>query len=214
MHGMALVGHGHYVWWIRALHTYGYLALFGLIGLQDLGVPTVVPGAAFLVVAGYLASQGVLNPVVAVLVAAIASLLGGTVLFGFSRWGGAAFARSFGRVTTIDAARRERLERWLLRWGLAAWIAFRLVPGFRCALSIVSGFSGMSYRQFLLLSGVSALVWASAFVWLGVALGPHWGGAVSYVLASGPLALVVLVVAALVFGWRNLRARRASHEPV
>jgi membrane protein DedA with SNARE-associated domain len=214
MHGLALIGHGQYTWLIRALHTYGYLALFGLIGLQDLGVPTLVPGAVFLVAAGYLASQGVLNPVAAVVAACVGSLLGGTVLFGLSRWGGEAFARYFGRVTAIDDARRERLERWLLRWGLAAWIVFRLVPGFRCALTVVSGFSGMSYRQFLALSGVSALLWASVFVWLGVALGPHWGRAISYVLASGPLAIVALVAVALVIGWRNLRARHAKRAPL
>ncbi|HEV2236553.1 MAG TPA: DedA family protein [Ktedonobacterales bacterium] len=214
MHAMALIGHGHYRWLLQALHSYGYLALFGLIGLQDLGVPTVVPGAVFLMIAGYFASQGLLNPLAAVLVASLASLLGGTVLFGFSRWGGEALMRYFGRITAIDAARRERLERWLLHWGLAAWIAFRLVPGFRCALSVVSGVSGMSYRQFLMRSGVSALLWAGAFVWLGVVLGPHWPGAVSYVLASGPLALTALVGVALVLGWRNLRARRAKHKLV
>jgi membrane protein DedA with SNARE-associated domain len=209
MHGLG-IGHGHYTWLINALHTYGYLALFGLIGLQDLGVPTLVPGAIFLVIGGYLASQGVLNPFVAVAAASMGSVLGGTVLFGLSRWGGEAFVQYFGRVTTIDAARRERLERWLLRWGLPAWIIFRLVPGFRCALSIVSGLSGMTYRQFLLLSGISALVWSGAFVALGVALGPHWGRAISYVLASGPVALVVLITVAIVMGWRGVRASRAK----
>ncbi len=212
MHGLG-IGHGHYAWLFRALHTYGYLALFGLIGLQDLGVPTLVPGAVFLVIGGYLASQGVLNPLVAVVAASTGSLLGGTVIFGLSRWGGEAFVRYFGRVVAIDAARRQRLEHWVLRWGLAAWIIFRLVPGFRCALSIVSGFSGMRYRQFVLLSGISALLWSGAFVALGVALGPHWASAISYVLASGPLALVVLFGVAVFVGWRNLRARRGTREP-
>lgn len=211
MHGV-FVEHGHYAALIRALHTYGYVALFGLIGLQDLGVPTLVPGAVFLVIGGYLASQGVLNPVAAVVAASAGSLLGGTVLYGFSRWGGEAFVRYFGRVTTIDAARRARLEHWLLRWGLAAWVTFRLVPGFRCALSMVSGFSGISYRQFVVLSGASALIWTSAFIALGVVLGPHWASATKYVLASGPLALVALAAAAIFLGWRNLRARRAKRE--
>jgi membrane protein DedA with SNARE-associated domain len=152
----------------------------------------------------------VLNPIVAVVVASVGSLLGGTVLFGLSRWGGAAFVHYFGRVTAVDAERRERLEHWLLRWGLAAWIIFRLVPGFRCALSIVSGFSGMPYRQFVLLSGISALVWSGAFVALGVVLGPHWGRAISYVLASGPLALAVLIVVVLIIGLRTVSARRAK----
>jgi membrane protein DedA with SNARE-associated domain len=206
------MGHGHYTWLISALRSYGYLALFGLIGLQDIGVPTLVPGAIFLVIGGYLASQGVLNPFVAVAAASVGSVLGGTVLFGLSRWGGEAFVHQFGRVTTIDAARRERLEHWLLRWGLLAWVIFRLVPGFRCALSIVSGLSGMAYRDFLLLSGISALIWSGAFVALGVALGPHWGRAISYVLASGPVALVVLVIVAVVVGWRTVSARRGKGE--
>jgi membrane protein DedA with SNARE-associated domain len=204
--------HGHYTWLIRALHSYGYLALFGLIGLQDLGVPTLVPGAIFLVVGGYLASQGVLNPFVAVAAASVGSVLGGTVLFGLSRWGGEAFVRYFGRVTAIDVSRRERLEHWLLRWGLVAWVIFRLVPGFRCALSIISGLSGMTYREFLLLSGISALIWSGAFVALGVVLGPHWGRAISYVLATGPVALVALVIVAIVIGWRNVSARRGKGE--
>jgi membrane protein DedA with SNARE-associated domain len=212
MHGLAPIEHGHYMWLFRALHNYGYLALFGVIGLQDLGVPTLLPGAVFLVVSGYLVSQGVMNPVVAVVAASAGSLMGGTVLFGFSRWGGEAFIRHFGRVVAIDQARQQRLEHWILRWGLAAWVAFRLVPGFRCALSVVSGFSGMSYRQFVLLSGTSAVIWSAAFVALGVALGPHWARAISYVLASGPLALVALAVVAIILGWRNLTARRVKRE--
>jgi membrane protein DedA with SNARE-associated domain len=212
MHGLAPIEHEHYKWLFRALHTYGYLALFGVIGLQDLGVPTVVPGAVFLVISGYLVSQGVLNPVVAVVAASAGSLLGGTVLYGFSRWGGEAFVRHFGRIIAIDSAHRQRLERWILRWGLAAWVAFRLVPGFRCALSVVSGFSGMSYRQFAVLSSASALIWTAAFVALGIALGPHWGWAISYVLASGPVALVALAVVAIILGWRNLSARRGKRE--
>ncbi len=204
-----IASHGHYDWFLRALHDYGYLALFGFIGLQDLGIPTLVPGAVFLVFAGFLASRGVLNPFAAVIVASVGSVLGASVLFGLARMGGEAFFRYFGRFVHGDSERRGRLEHWLRRWGLPAWVLLRLVPGFRCALSVVSGFGGLPYPQFVLLSGTSALIWCSAFVALGYVLGPHWGKAVGIVLASGPIALIVVALVVAITIWRSVARGRS-----
>lgn len=209
MHIAFTTASSHHQWFMEVVHRYGYLALFGIIAAQDVGVPTLVPAAVLLIFAGYLASTGALNPVVCGLAAAAGSVVGASALFGIARLGGEAFFRRFGRFIHLDQERHARLERALWRWGLPAWLAFRFVPGFRDLLSIIAGFGGMSYAEFALFTSVSALIWAYTFVVVGMLLGPHWHAAARVLIASGPITVAIVVVGvgvlALVW-WR--RAQR------
>ncbi len=210
MHSVFAMTSSHHVWFVELIRRYGYLALFGIIAAQDIGVPTLVPGALLLIFAGYLASTHTLNPVICGLVATAGSLAGASVLFQIARLGGDAFIRRFGRFIQLDKERSVRLEQALWRWGLPAWVVFRLIPGFRDALTIVAGIGGMSYRRFALLTTAAALIWAYTCVFVGMLLGRHWFKAGGAVAASGRIAtLVVVVVVVMLLAASRARARRA-----
>lgn len=210
MHSVFAMTSSHHVWFIELIRRYGYLALFGIIAAQDIGVPTLVPGALLLIFAGYLASTHTLNPVICGLVATAGSLSGASVLFHIARLGGDAFIRRFGRFIQLDKERSVQLEQTLWRWGLPAWVVFRLIPGFRDALTIVAGIGGMSYRRFALLTTAATLIWAYTCVFVGMLLGRHWFRAGGAVAASGRIAaLVVVVVVVMLLAASRARAQRA-----
>lgn len=209
MHPQMMLSGGHHVheWFVVALRTYGYLALFGLIGAQDLGLPTVVPGAVLLVVAGYLASLHELNPIVAGLVAAVAALTGSTAVFMLSRLASSTVLAPLRRFLRLDDKRHAQVDAFLARWGLAAWLLLRFVPGFRAALALVSGLSKMSYVRFALLTVAASAIWAYAFILVGLLVGSNWRAATGLVRTSGLLALGILVAIAVgVVSWRIARA--------
>lgn len=205
-----IVASGHHAqeWFVVALRTYGYLALFVLIGVQDLGLPTVVPGAVVLLCAGYLASAQLLNPVVAGVVAALAALTGSTIVFALARLAGSTVLARLRRFLRLDEKRHAQVDAFLARWGLAAWLVLRFVPGFRAALALVSGFSTMSYPRFALLTVTASAIWAYTFILLGVLVGSQWRAATGVAQTSGLVALgFCLVVALVVVSWRIARAR-------
>jgi membrane protein DedA with SNARE-associated domain len=209
MHSVFATTSSHHVWFIELIRRYGYLALFGIIAAQDIGVPTLVPGTLLLIFAGYLASTHTLNPVICGIVAAVGSVAGASVLFQVARLGGSAFIRRFGRFIQLDKERSARLERSLWRWGLPAWVVIRLIPGLRDALTIVAGLGGMSYRKFVVLTSAAALIWAYVCVFLGMVLGRHWFRAGGAVAASGRLAaLFIVLVVVLLLAAPRIRAHR------
>lgn len=207
LHTMLAGGRQTREWFFVALHTYGYLALFGLIGAQDLGLPTVVPGAVLLMVAGYLASLHELNPIVAGLVAALAALTGSTAVFMLSRLASSTVLAPLRRFLRLDEKRHAQVDAFLGRWGLAAWLVLRFLPGFRAALALVSGLSTMSYARFAVLTAAAAAIWAYAFILVGLLVGSQWRAATGIARASGWLALgICLAVVLGVVSWRVARA--------
>jgi membrane protein DedA with SNARE-associated domain len=199
---------GHHWWVLDLVRRYGYVALFAILGVQDVGVPTLVPGTVVLLFAGYLVAIGVLNALGAGLAAAAGSLLGASLLFGAARAGGEAFQRRFGPMLGLDARRRGLVERSLERWGMWLWIGCRFVPGVRGGLNVVAGLSGMRYRRFALFSGASALFWVALFLGIGAWLGRNWHAAITATVASGPLLLALAVGALVIYlGMRGRRAR-------
>ncbi|HEY7780708.1 MAG TPA: DedA family protein [Ktedonobacterales bacterium] len=185
---------------LDAVSRYGYVGVAGILCAQDLGLPTIVPGAVVLIFAGYLASVGMLNPVAAGLVATLGCVAGASTVFGLARLGGEAFFRLFGRMLHVTPEQHARLEAFLRRWGLLAWLGIRFLPGLRAATSVVTGFGGMRYREFGLLTVAASLIWSYTFILVGMLLGRNWRAASGVVVRAGPIALaaVVVVLAAVV----------------
>lgn len=197
-------------WFMDTLRAYGYVALMGFIGAQDLGIPTIVPGSVLLLCAGYLASVGIFDPVDAGMAAVLAALAGSSIDFVVFRRLGAPLFRIFPRLKQLHDSRKQQLERFIRRWGLAAWLALRFMPGFRAALAIVSGLSGMSYARFGVLTAVASAIWAYAFILIGYVLGTHWQRAIHLAIATGPLTLLLVILIGGVLVGRRI-ARRVAH---
>jgi len=76
------------------LETYGYVALFVLVGLESLGIP--LPGEAALLTAGAVAAQGHLSIVGVILAAAAGGIVGDAAGYWIGRKGGLVAVRRYG----------------------------------------------------------------------------------------------------------------------
>jgi membrane protein DedA with SNARE-associated domain len=115
------------------------------------------------------------------------------------------------RLPLVRSADLERTERWFARHGTKAVLLGRMVPLFRSLISVPAGVERMPLPLFLALTTLGSLVWNTALVMAGYALGDRWELVETYVGLLSK-AVLVLVVAALA-GYVIVRVRSGRRTP-
>jgi membrane-associated protein len=177
---------------------------------------SVVVGLASLVI-----TQGVPNPWLLILVAALGAFLGDNLAYGIGRGIG---------TTRFRWMRRPRVQRsvsWagneLSKRAASLILVARFIPIGRVAVNLTAGATGYSRRRFVALTALSGTVWAGYSVGIGAVAGTWFehnhllGVAVAVGIAVG-IGFVVDRVIALVRGSTPLQASfeevREEAEPV
>lgn len=160
-----------------------YLGLFGVLLLEEAGVPLPIPGDLFIAAMGFLGSSGRASFLPSAGAVMAATVLGATALYLVSRHAGRRLLSFAGRWLGYDATRAERLEVWLHRRGARGVVVGRLVPGLRIVMTLVAGALRLPLPTFALGTLVASAVWATVYFWLGYLLGS------GYQRLAGPGAL-------------------------
>lgn len=188
---LALLG-GHLHGWID---SYGYEAVFVLVGLESLGVP--IPGETALITAAlYAATTHRLDIAIIVAVAAAAAIIGDNIGFALGRWGGYRILRRYGRYVRFDQ-RRLKIGLYVFREHGGKVVFFgRFIAVLRTYAAFLAGTNRMRWTRFLIFNAAGGITWA-----LVVGLGYYYlGAALSHV--RGPLDIVLAAIAvAVVIGF-------------
>ena len=197
-----------------ALHTleptldhYGYLAVVGLLFLEDFGVP--VPGETILILAAVYAGTGRLNIFLVALLGFCGAVLGDNVGFAIGHFGGRRLVLRYGRYVFITPERLDRATVFFERHGGKVIIVARFIEGLRQANGIVAGITGMHWRRFLIFNAIGAALWVAVWTTLGYVSGSHidtiYNAGIRY--STYLLAAFVVLIAAYV-ARRVVRRRR------
>ncbi len=187
------------------LQQYGVFALFILVLLQDVGVPTGLPGTALVLLGGYLVYLHAANLHVVALSIALGAFIGASGMFFLARYGGRPLVLRLGRFVGLTEKRLDGASGVLDRWGPPMLLITRVAPGTRVYMTIFAGISGWTYRRFALWTGIFVLLWSYTFVSIGAALGSRAAPVGRVIGRFGISALVVLAIgAALYYGVRYL----------
>lgn len=186
-------------------HNYGALALFALVFLQDVGVPTGVPGTVLVLFGGYLVYTHALGLNEAAIVIALGAFLGASGMFFLARYGGRPLVLRLGRFVGLTAARLDSAAVAMDRVGPPMLLITRVAPGTRVYMTIFAGISGWTYRRFGTWTAIFCVLWAYTFVIMGDALGNRWESVGRFMTRSGiQLLVLALLVAVLYYGLRTL----------
>ena len=178
-------------------HPMAALALIGLVAFAEslAIVGTLVPAAIVMFGGGALVGHGVL-PLSWTLGVAVAGAVAGDAL-----------SYELGRhqqdrvrawpLFRRHAERMQKAEQLIGRHGAASVLIARFTGAVRAFVPLLAGFAGMPAVKFYVTNVLSALLWAPAHILPGVVFGASLHLAEQ---ASGRLALLVLVLAALVWG--------------
>ncbi len=190
------------------LDHYGYLAIFGLVLLEDFGVP--VPGETVLILGAVYAGTGRFSVVLVALLAFCAAVLGDNIGFAIGHFGGRRLVERYGRYVFITPERLDKATRFFDRHGGKIIILARFIEGLRQANGIVAGISGMHWAKFLVFNAIGAALWVGLWVTIGYFSGNNIDAIYNTATRYSTyllIAFVAVVVAYVVY--RVVRSRRA-----
>lgn len=190
------------------LDSYGYLAVGGLVMLEDFGIP--VPGETILVAASVYAGAGRLSIVVVGLVAVAGAIIGDNIGYAIGRFGGRALVLRYGRFVLITEERLAKAEGFFARWGGPIVVIARFIEGLRQANGIIAGISEMPWPRFTMYNAIGAALWVGVWTTVGYLAGDHIE--VIYATVTRYSLYVLIAVVVLVLAWvtRVLIRRRSA----
>ncbi|WP_298801387.1 DedA family protein [uncultured Pseudokineococcus sp.] len=199
----------------------GALARFiAAIGEPGVFVATVletvvppVPSEVTLPLAGFIAAQGGMDLVLALVAATLGSLVGALALYAAGRALGEQRAVAvMARIPFVDREEVEHAVGWFHRHGGASVFFGRLVPGVRSLVSIPAGTTRMPLLRFCLLTGAGSLLWNALLVGGGYALGSQFERVEEYAQYLDHAFIAVLVVLLALFVRSRVRRARARGD--
>jgi len=187
---------------------YGYWVVFFGVMLENVGFP--IPGETVLLFAGFLAYQGKIHILPAILTAIAGATTGATLGYLLGWYGGPSVVnRVLGRFPRLRK-RYDDAQRMFLKHGQWAVFAARFIAGLRIFAGIVAGVLRMPFLIFLFFSFAGAVCWALVIGYVGFLFGSNWSTLVSFVGRIDRIALVIIGAIALVLLLVHLARRKKS----
>ena len=196
-------------WITGIIGRLGYAGVAGLTFLENVFPP--IPSELVIPLAGYVATQGGMSPMLVIAAASAGSLAGASVWYWVGRTVGEqrlrAWVGRYGKWLTLSGADVDKAQLWFSRHGNAAVFFGRLVPGVRTLVSLPAGFGGMPVLPFVAYSALGTFVWTAALAYAGVALKANFTIVGEYI---NVVTNVVLGVIAVMIVRRYIRCWRAD----
>jgi membrane protein DedA with SNARE-associated domain len=194
-------------WITTVVSENGYPGIVLLMVAENLLPP--IPSELIMPLAGFVAAQGRLNPVLVVLAGTLGSVLGALPWYCAGRWLGEerlyALAARHGRWLTIDEKDLGRAIHWFERHGRLAVLVGRLVPTVRTLISLPAGIARMPLGSFLLYSSIGSLVWTAALTAAGFVLEANYRLVADYLDRASKIIIGLIV---LTYLWRLIAGGR------
>ena len=197
---------------LAAVLTYGYPALALTIFLGSFGLP--LPHGIAVTVVGSLAAQGRIDWLWAGVATVAASVLADIVGYGLGRLLDRGVLERRGRWLGYTRERALRIKRLFERWG--AWtilLTRTFVSYLSPAVNLLAGAAGYQWTEFLALTLLGRLLWTSAYLGLGYAVGSDPEAATGFLANLSGLLVALAVLAAswlVVSGRARLPQKQAS----
>jgi undecaprenyl-diphosphatase len=188
-------------------YTYALVAVMAFLETGAF-VGLLVPGETVVIVGGVVAGQGHIDLLALVGLTWICSFTGDLTGYALGRRLGRRFLLEHGPRVQITEPRLIRVETFFARYGLATILIGRFVGLVRPIAPFLAGASRYPAGRFAAVAIVGTGLWSAGFVLLGFAFWRSLDEAVA-IAQHGSLALagMVLLVAALIVGYRRLRGR-------
>ena len=142
-----------------------YFAIFVLMAAESSILP--VPSELVMIPAGYLASQGKLDPWLVIMASSMGSISGSLVSYYLALWLGRPLVLRFGKYFLITLEHLEKAEKFVERHGEISIFTGRFIPGLRHLISMPAGLVKMRLAPFMLYTLVGATLWNLVLLILG-----------------------------------------------
>jgi membrane protein DedA with SNARE-associated domain len=193
------------------VESFGYPLLFLFVMCEASGVP--IPGETSLIAAALLASEGKLQIVLVIALAAAAAIVGDNIGYLIGRKGGRWLLE---RPGIFEGRRQDVLrvgEPFFEVHGPKAVFFGRFVLGLRVWASWLAGATRMHWRSFVVWNALGGICWASAIGLIAYFLGHSAGGAIEAFGVYGLVAVVLAIVSTVLLHRRHVHRQRGLAPP-
>jgi len=187
-----------------------YLGIVLVLVLTGMGLP--VPEEVPIVLSGWAAANGQLNPWLALAACLVGALLGDCVLYAIGYHFGHNLLREHRLLARfLKVEREERVERMIQQHGLKVFFLARFLMGLRSSVYLAAGVLRMPLRRFLAIDAFCATVVIGLFYGLSYRYSKEVEKLFVWIRGAEMTATVLVVVgiAVLIFlYWRHRHRRR------
>lgn len=195
--------HAFVQWLLETIGSMGYPGIFLLMAMESSVIP--VPSELVMPPAGYLAFQGKMNMVAAILCGTLGSLAGAYANYFASHYLGRPLIIKYGKYVLIPPDKFERVELFFLKHGEISTFIGRLLPVVRHLISIPAGLAGMNHLRFSFYTLLGAGIWCSILTGIGYIIGENQQLIMQYAHQALVWVLVFSIVLISVYVWRQRR---------
>ena len=185
---------------------YGYWVIFFGVMAENIGFP--VPGETVLLFAGFLAYQGKIRILPAIITAITGATAGAILGYLLGRYAGTSVVNRFLKRFPRLAKRYDDAEKTFLKHGRWAVFAARFITGVRVFAGILAGAMRMPFLIFVSFSFAGAICWALVIGLVGFLFGGSWSTLVNFVGRMDRIALAIIAGCAVMLFLVHLIRRR------
>jgi membrane protein DedA with SNARE-associated domain/rhodanese-related sulfurtransferase len=199
---------------------HGVAIVFFNVLVEQVGLP--VPAVPTLIVAGALAAKGQLSTPAIFAASVIACYIGDGLWFAGGRIYGHRVMKLLCRISLSPDSCVRQSEYHFGRWGKAALVVSKFVPGLSAVTPPLAGAMRMSWPSFIVLNGAGILLWSAIPIGAGMLFNDQIGEIIALLERYGAMAgslLVAALAAYIAFKWwerrrfyRALRLARITVE--
>ena len=177
---------------VESVGNLGYIGIFILMFLESSFFP--FPSEVVMVPAGYLASKGEMNLVLAIFSGVLGSVAGA--------WFNYLLAVKFGRKAILKFLKQhhlEKIEKFFEKHGEISTFNGRLLPGIRQYISFPAGLAKMHPFKFTLFTALGAFIWVSILAFLGYFIGENSTLIHKYLKEITIITIVLIAILTIVY---------------
>jgi membrane protein DedA with SNARE-associated domain len=190
---------------VELVGQFGYFGIFIMMFLESTFFP--FPSEVAMIPAGYLASKGDMNLIVAIIVGTLGSLLGALFNYYLARKYGRRGVLRFGKYFFFTEEKMVKMEKFFVKHGSFSTFVSRLIPGVRQLVSLPAGLSKMPLNKFAFYTTLGAGIWVVVLTLLGYLIGENETLIKEYLHQIIIVTLVLIGIASIIYVFMNKKTK-------
>lgn len=194
---------------ILRLNNWGYVIVFLIVMLEcQAFLGFFMPGESMVMVAGFLAGQGVLDLRVLIVVVAVAAIFGDSIGYEFGRRLGRDWLWRHGEKFWLRPERLAKLDAFFTGYGGWSVLFAHFLHIGRALMPFMAGAARLPYLRFLTFNAIGCILWATIYSLVGYVFGQSWYLIDRWIGRAGIIGAIfsTMVVVTIVL-WRGLVSR-------
>lgn len=169
------------------------------------------PSDAIIIVCASLIPLGTIHFVPALILTTIGSELGFMILYYLGTQVDKKVIHA-GKFKFLSKGGLIKAEEWYNKYGNSILIINRFLPGVRPVLAFFAGLSEISLNKTIIFSLISALLWNSLTLYLGIVFGNNIERIDRFLYQYSRITIIIMIVGAAIFLIRYLYQKRKSKK--